>query len=116
LHWTGQLKELKANFSNPHESESTTEPDLTQLLSNFSMSTKHKHWGVKVGGVVFLLVAIYILTAPWIMPSVIERPYLRVLYLPILHAIEDDWFGSDFFRWYCIHVCHINMFFILQID
>jgi hypothetical protein len=71
-----------------------------------------KPWAI-AGGISCLLVVIYILTGPWIMPSVIERPYWRVLYLPILHAIEDDWFGRDFFYWYYIKVCHINMLFVI---
>ena len=67
------------------------------------------------GCVFFLLVAAYVLTAPWIMPRVIDRPFWGVLYSPILHAITDKWFGCDVFRWYFIDVCHIDMLFRLQI-
>lgn len=56
---------------------------------------------------------IYFLSAPFIIPQVIEPNVHsglgRVIYKPILQSIRKDWFGRGFIDWYFYHVCKMPL-------
>jgi len=78
------------------------------------MNAKHKRRTVWIGVVFCSLIAAYFLTTPFILPRVIDRPAARIFYSPMIHGIEDYWFGCGFFRWYCFDVCHMRLLMKLE--
>jgi hypothetical protein len=78
------------------------------------MSAKLKRTACWIGIGISSLVALYFLTTPLILPRVIHQPVLRVVYSPVIHGIEDEWFGCEFFRWYCFDVCHMQLLMMFE--
>jgi hypothetical protein len=78
------------------------------------MSAKIKRRVILIGGICCLVFAVYFLTAPFVLPHVIHRPIMRAFYSPVIHSIEEHWFGCEVVRWYCFDVCHMKLLMPLQ--
>jgi len=78
------------------------------------MKAKFKRGAFWIGIGFSSLIALYFLTTPIILPRVIHQPVMRVIYSPMIHGIQDDWFGCGLFRWYCFDVCHMQLLMIFE--
>jgi len=74
-----------------------------------SICDKKTAWTVRVLRAGALLVGIYILTAPFILPRVAFTRVGETLYRPVLYSLEKDWWGRDIVDWYCYNVCKMDL-------
>ena len=65
--------------------------------------------------IVFISIAIYFFTAPFVIPSVHHSQLGRIFYRPIILSLEKDWFGRDFVWEYCFELCHMKMLLAIEV-
>ncbi len=63
-----------------------------------------------------LVLALYVLTAPFILPKVYNGKTEPLLYKPIIAALERDWFGRGFARWYFYRVCRCDLLLPIEVS
>ena len=66
-------------------------------------------WLKKVPLICILLLFLYALTAPFILPIAYFSKVGKFVYKPVILAIRKDWFGRDVVFWYCYDVCHMDL-------
>jgi len=62
----------------------------------------------------FFLLAVYISTAPLLLPTVYDTTAGRTLYKPVLWAIQKEWAGRKAVLWYCYEVCKMDLLLPLE--
>ena len=61
-----------------------------------------------VGGII--LVALYVLTAPFVLPKVASGR-AAYLYSPFIYSLAQDWPGRRAVCWYFYDICRMNLYF-----
>jgi hypothetical protein len=58
---------------------------------------------------VSIAVALYFLTASFVIDQTYESRWSGVLYAPVYWVIQEDWFGRNFAHWYYYRVCRMSL-------
>ena len=87
---------------------------LLGMKKAFTIWLRRIVMGVFIG--ICVTTMLYVLTAPFIFPTVHKTRIGHVFYRPIALSLEKKWFGRDIMWWYCYDLCHMSLLLPIESD